>query len=256
MPARISRSETAKRQRNLGGALLTAMTSITAGRFWNRDWLRFFGSRRHGNPTRTQHLLNPGDELLKDRFPPKYVPAPPAHLANGIHDIRSDAALRAACNTHCNGDNGVELVDVGHVVDERLGLAGMQESDRGSVARRQNGRLGQPVQAGGSLTQTSVGDIRRRPVAGVILPSFPFHAMLLRENLIEPSHACPLDPPQLLYGAAFGRGFPETHLVHLPHYLEPGFRRQGEAGLIQQAVGARTARLPRRVETDARLPDP
>jgi hypothetical protein len=80
--------------------------------------------------------------------------------------------------------------------------------------------------------------------------------MPLSKLLVERADAHAFDATQLLDTAARRRWFAEADLEHLANDLEAGLFIQGQACLIQEAIGPRTTRLAGGIETDSGFPNP
>ena len=132
----------------------------------------------------------------------------------------------------------------------------MQEPDRRSVPRGQDGSFGQPVQARGRLAQTTVGQVRSLPFPGLVPAALPLDAVLTGQHFVKTLHASAFDAAQLIHGPALRGRLAEPHVVHLPHHLEPGLGVQGQPCLKKQAIGTRPTRLAGRVEPDPSLTHP
>src|SRR5262249_51841418 len=132
----------------------------------------------------------------------------------------------------------------------------MKKTDGRSVAGREDRRFRQSVKAGSCRTQTAVWHIGSTPISGIIVPTPPSDAVLLRQQFVETLHAGALNAAQLLDRTTFGSGLTEPHRVHLAHNLESHFIVEREAGLIEQAIRAGTTRLTGCIESDAGFADP
>ena len=174
----------AKRPRNRGGALLTAMTNIAAWCLRDRDRLGLVRRRLDGEPSGLQHLLDARDQFLQYRLLSEDVPAAASDFAHGVQCVRRGSPLGVACHAHGHGYDRFKLVDVGDVIDEGLRFAGVQKPYCGCVSCCQDGCLGQSVEACGGLTEAPVRKVGPAPIAGVVLAPLPLHAVLLRQNLV------------------------------------------------------------------------
>ena len=154
------------------------------------------------------------------------------------------------------GNHGLELVHVSDVVDERLRLACVQKADGRRVPRREDGSLGQPVEACSRLAETAIRQVRGLPISGVVASSLPLHAVLPCQHLVETLHARSLDPAQLINGSAPRSGLTETQVVHLANNLETRIRIKRKSRLMKETVCPCSTRLTSGVEPDAGLANP
>src|SRR5579885_3412833 len=231
------------------------MTNIAHASRIGEGWFQRFGRRlRHGQTARRQHLLDARNEPLEEIDLAKSIAAGTARFPDGI--AREAALRRAAGDLKSNRNDGLELVDVGHIIDEALRLAGVNKADGGRIARGEDSRLGQSIKAGGAGAETPVRGIRSAPIVWVIIPSAPIDPVLARMKLIKPFHTRALYAAQLLDRAPFRGLFAKAQGIHLPHDFEPRAFIEREARLKQQAVRSRAAGLARGIKPDARLADP
>ena len=150
----------------------------------------------------------------------------------------------------------IELVHVGDIENEGLGLAGVQKTDRRSITRRQHSRFSQTVQTGSCLTQATIGQVGRLPASRIVPATLPANAVLPSQYLVKTLDARTLYPAKLIDGSALWSRLAETHIVHLAYDPETGSRIKRKARLMKQTVGASATRLPRGVQPDSSLPHP
>ncbi len=252
MPARISRSHTASRPRNLGGTLLTAMTNIASHglRYGNR--LRLFGRCRRFETTGGQHFPDRRDQSLQETCLAESVPAAAPDFAHRIVRGGLLASCRRARHLECDRRHGLELEYVRYIVNEGTWLSSMKETDGRRVAGRQNCGFRQPVEASGRLAQAAVRQVGCVPVSGVIAAGFPGDAVLAGP---EPRKGASCARPRFLsVDRRNGAGSPNRMSYILRTTLS---RASGSsASLMQQPVGPRTAGLASGIEPYARLADP
>ena len=174
----------------------------------------------------------------------------------GLPAGRVPSPLRLPRDLKCDRNDSLELVHVGHVVNERLRLAGMQETNRWRVSRGEDGGLGQSVEARRRLAEATIGEIRGIPITGVVSPPLPRHAMLSGQHLVQTLDTRTFDSAQLLDGPSLRRRLAETHVVHLAYDFEPGVGIECKARLMKQSIGPRSPWLTGRVEANTGLADP
>src|SRR5437773_426570 len=109
----------------------------------------------------------------------------------------------------------------------------MNETYSRCVPRCENCRFSDTVQARCSSTQTSVRQIAVVPNRVIIVPSTPWDAMPLRQQLIHFPNPHAFDPAQLLDATTSRRFLFETHGVHLADNLEPRIIIQRKFCLIE-----------------------
>ena len=232
------------------------MTNITTRLLGNSNGLGFIGRAWRLQPARAKHLFDTRDQSAQQAGLAEAVATTTPDLTDRIRGDPFLAPTGIACNPKRDWHHGLELEDIGHVVNERLRLACMQEADRRSVTGRKDCRFREAVEACGRLAETAIGQVRGIPITGIVAPSFPSHAVLAGQNLVEPFDPCPFYATQLFHGPTLRRGFAEAHVVHLADHPQTGIRVERKARLVKQSVRPCTTRLTGGIEPHTGLADP
>ena len=108
---------------------------------------RLCGRWRAGQIASLQHLLDPwNDPGEQAGFAKRIATGMPD---GAFHRHVELALLGQTGNAERLGHHGIQLVQIGDVIDKTLRLAGVQKTDSGGIACCQNGSFGQAVQTGG-----------------------------------------------------------------------------------------------------------
>lgn len=105
------------------------------------------GRRRAGQIASLQHLLDPRSDPGEQAGFAERVAAGMPHGTFYRHVQL--ALLRQSGNPERLGHHGVQLVQIGNVIDKALRFAGVQKADGWGIACGQNRGFGQAVQTGG-----------------------------------------------------------------------------------------------------------
>lgn len=117
-----------------------------------------------------------------------------------------------------DGNGNFGLVEIGHIINEREHLAGVNEPQRGRISGRHDSRMADSVKTAIGRRQRAIDWVGVIPLVALVRATGPRHPGFGARSGISLAHADAFVSAYLFQGKRIIELFAEAHPVELYHY--------------------------------------